>query len=239
MSAVAAPKKKSKVRPTMRTGDVVLAGKYRIPPWVVDLESFRRWARSDQYPESGWFSYLAGELWVDLSMEQAFSHNLVKSCYNFFVGGLVITEGSGYYFSDGMLLSNVEADLSTEPDSMFVSYQTLEKRLARLIKGAVTGFIELEGRPDMTLEIVSDSSVQKDTEILRDLYWRAGIPEYWLVDTRGEKPTFEILRYGVRGYVAVRPQDGWIKSKVFGRSFQLTQQLDRLGHPLCTLAIKP
>jgi hypothetical protein len=27
---------------------------------------------------------------------------------------------------------------------------------------------------------VSPSSVQKDTVVLRELYWKAGIPEYWL-----------------------------------------------------------
>ena len=55
---------------------IVLQGNVRIPNWAVDLESFRRWAKSDDYPERGWFSFLNGELWVDLSIEKLFSHNL-------------------------------------------------------------------------------------------------------------------------------------------------------------------
>ena len=44
----------------------------------------------------------------------------------------------------------------------------------------------------MVLEVVSNSSVRQDTqELVEDYFW-AGIPEYWLVDARGETPVFEI-----------------------------------------------
>ena len=56
---------------------IVIAEKVRIHAWVVDLESFRRWARSDEFPRRGWFSYLHGELWVDLSMEQVLDRKSV------------------------------------------------------------------------------------------------------------------------------------------------------------------
>ena len=50
----------------------------------------------------------------------------------------------------------------------------------------------------MALEVVSESSVHKDTVQLRELYWRAGIAEYWLVDARPASPRFDILRHGER-----------------------------------------
>ena len=50
----------------------------RVPAWVVDLESFRRWADADDFPDTGRIWYLKGEVWVDLSKEQIFSHVLVK-----------------------------------------------------------------------------------------------------------------------------------------------------------------
>lgn len=68
---------------------IVIGDRFRIPGWVVDHASYRRWARSDQYPESGWFSYLNGEIWVDLSLEQVFSHNLVKTKFTMVLGTLV------------------------------------------------------------------------------------------------------------------------------------------------------
>jgi hypothetical protein len=104
---------------------VVIADRVRIPAWVVDLESFRRWARSDEFPDQGRISYLRGEVWVDLSMEQLFSHSQVKTEYTVVVGGLVKSADLGYFFSDRTSLSNPAADLSTEPDGLFVAWETL------------------------------------------------------------------------------------------------------------------
>jgi Uma2 family endonuclease len=97
------------------------------------------------------------------------------------------------------------------------------------------GFLELEGTPDMVLEVVSPSSVKKDKVLLRQAYAEAGIPEYWLVDARKEPPTFDILVHKPRGYVAARKQDGWMKSGVSGKSFRLVQHTTALGHPDYTL----
>ena len=41
------------------------------------------------------------------------------------------------------------------------------------------------------------------------------------------------------GYVAVRPVDGWNKSKVFGRSFRLTRKRHHMGLWQYKLAVKP
>src|SRR5207253_1770358 len=133
----------------------------------------------------------------------------VKQEFNLVLGGLAKTGRLGLYMPDGMLLSNEEANLSCQPDGTFVSHQTLEEERIRLVEGKDEGYVELEGTPDMVLEVVSNSSVEKDTETLRDLYWQAGIPEYWLVDARGEAVTFEILRHTPRGYVSTRKQSGW------------------------------
>src|SRR5437870_3309760 len=94
MSTVAVPRK---TRTPLAIGDVVLMDQVRIPSWIVDLNSFRRWAHSDAFPESGWFSYLAGEIWVDMNMEQLFSHNAVKTEFTIVLGGLVRSEGLGRF----------------------------------------------------------------------------------------------------------------------------------------------
>ena len=90
----------------------------------------------------------------------------------------------------------------------------------------------------MVLEVVSDSSVDKDTVLLRDLYWQAGIAEYWLVDARGERLSFDILRHTSKGYTAVRRQSGWLKSSVFNKSFRLTRRFDKQDNPEYTLALR-
>lgn len=210
----------------------------RIPDWVEDLDSFRRWMRCEEFPESGRICYLDGEIWVDMSKEQIFSHNQVKNEFNIVVGGLVKQARIGRYFPDGLLITNPEANLVSRPDGAFVSQAALQSGRVRLIAGAQGGYVELEGSPDMTLEVVSTSSVEKDTVILPDLYWQSGILEYWLVDARGKSPRFDILRRRPKGYVTTRGRAGWLKSSVFAKSFRLTQRADPLGHPDFTLEVR-
>src|SRR5690349_19159351 len=105
----------------------------RVPGWVSDLASFRRWALSDEVPEKTRLSYFRGEVWVDLTMEQLFWHNRLKTVVTAALENLVTAGDLGEFFSDGVRLSNVEADLSTEPDALFVSYGSLERHRARLV----------------------------------------------------------------------------------------------------------
>jgi Uma2 family endonuclease len=215
----------------------MIGEKARIPAWVVNLESFRRWARSDEYPDSGWFSYLHGELRADVGMEQLFSHNLVKTEVTTVVGGFVKSNQLGYFFSDRALLSNPDADLSTEPDGMFVSWEAIRSGRVRLIKGVKEGFVEVEGAPEVVLEVVSPNSVHKDTELLPQLYWRAKIGEYWLIDARGKTPRFEILGHTAQGFQAQLDDRGTPQSRIFQCGFQLAIQTDPLGNPQYTLVI--
>jgi Uma2 family endonuclease len=211
----------------------------QVPAWVVDHASFRRWVHSDEFPErTGRICYLNGEVWIDMSTEQFFSHNQVKGEYNRSLANLIKTERLGRFIPDGMLISNDEASLTAQPDGAFASQKTLRTGRLRLVEGKKEGYVELEGTPDMVLEILSASSVGKDTVKLRELYWKAGIPEYWLVDARGDKLVFDILRRGPKGYTPVRKSGGWLKSAVFGKSFRLTRQTDELGNPEYTLEVR-
>ena len=134
--------------------------------------------------------------------------------------------------------SRTTAQLACQPDGTFVSRQSLKSGRVRLVEGENEGHLELAGTPDMVLEIVSASSVEKDTVTLPGLYWRAGIPEYWLVDARAARLEFEIFRHESNGYAAVRKQAGWLKSRVFGRSFRLSSQADDEGNPEYSLAAR-
>lgn len=53
------------------------------------------------------------------------------------------------------------------------------------------------GVPALIVEVVSPSSTIQDTEIKRDAYARAGVPEYWIVDPRSREVA-----------VLSRPQNG-------------------------------
>src|SRR5262249_7164574 len=76
----------------------------RIPVWVSDLPSFRRWAKSDEFPQHGWYAYLNGELWVDPSMERL-RHNRLKNKFAVVLTPLAERQpGLGLFLGDRMLL---------------------------------------------------------------------------------------------------------------------------------------
>src|ERR1700722_4818693 len=157
-----------------------------VPDWVVDLESFRRWTDADDFPEIGCIWYLKGEVWVDISKEQLFSHNQVKGKLARALTSVVDSVESGRYLMSGALLTNVRANISGKPDGLFLSYESLRSKRLTLVAGKYEGYDELEGSPDMVLEVVSRSPAHKDCVTLRQAYWEADIREYWLVDARKE-----------------------------------------------------
>ena len=202
-----------------------------VPEWVVDLEAFRRWGREDDFPEKANISYLRDEVWVDLSREQIYTHNQVKGEISAVLRELVNTNGSGRFFSWGAYLSNVEADFSHKPDGTFVSFERLRDGRVKIVETND----ELEGSPEMVLEVVSSSTVETDNKVLREDYFLAGIREYWLVDARKPPLKFEILRRGRSGFVAGRKRGEWTRSEVFGHAFRLIQSVHQDGHPDYTL----
>jgi Uma2 family endonuclease len=168
---------------------------------------------------------------------EAEDHSILTMIIGGVLAAWAVSRTLGRYYGDRMILTHAATGLSTEPDGMFVSSDA--RRSGRVVvrggrpdrgKGVL-----IEGTPDMVLEVVSPSSVTKDTVDLLDLYWRAGIPEYWLVDPRGDTPRFTLYTHGPAGYRAVRPSGGWRKSAVFGASFRLVQSADDLGLPAYAL----
>jgi Uma2 family endonuclease len=209
-----------------------------IPARVVDLASFRRWTLSDQFPQQGRIDYVGGDIWVDMTMEEFFGHNQVKGEFTIVLGGLARSLHLGRFIHDRMRLVHEAVDLSCEPDGAFAFWETFRIGRLRLVPEK-QGIMELEGTPDMVLEVVSASSVTKDTRELRRCYWQVGIAEYWLVDVRREPLRFEILRRGATDYIPAPATEGWLLSQVFGKEFRLTKQTDPLGQPLYTLETRP
>jgi len=90
-----------------------------------------------------------------------------------------------------------------EPDIGFVK----KSRLGRVKRGYVAG------PPDLAVEVVSPDSIERDYEKKRDLYEKAGVKEYWIVDEIEKKLT--VLRLGKTGrYKQVPEKEGVIHSKV-------------------------
>lgn len=55
---------------------------------------------------------------------------------------------------------------------------------------------EIDGAPDLIVEILSPSSVRRDKIEKREIYERAGVKEYWLVDPKAKSIEIYLLRDG-------------------------------------------
>jgi Uma2 family endonuclease len=203
----------------------------RIPASAFRLAGFRAWVTADEFPEQFRASFIDREIFLDMSPEELETHSVLKVEITRVISGLVRELRLGKFYGDGTQVTNPAAGLSTEPDGTFVSRASFEAGRVRLVprKGRPGQYIELEGTLDWVLEIVSQSSVQKDKKRLRLAYHRAGIPEYWLIDARGEEIIFQILRWSRADDRVTSRRDGWLRSRVFGRSFRLERERDDLG----------
>ena len=203
-----------------------------------NLDRFRAWVGSPDVPEKVRTDFYKGRVWVDLTRQQVFTHVSLKGEFAGVLHGETKLDGLGRYWMSGVLVTNPAAGLSGNPDGVFDSHDALASGRMRLVPAPGGEFNELEGTADMVLEVVNDRFVQRDKEVLREAYWEAGIPEYWLVDARGEEVEFDLLQHGPKGYKAARKSAGWVKSAVFGKSFKLTRGADPNGNPEFTLEVK-
>ena len=75
----------------------------------------------------------------------------------------------------------------TQPDLLFVSNS----------RAGIITEANIQGAPDLVVEILSPSSAEYDRGYKRTLYGRAGVPEYWIVDP--EDRTVEVYVTGDQG----------------------------------------
>lgn len=155
----------------------------RIPHGITDNASFLRWATSKDAPEKGKYAYLGDHLWIDNARE-SYIHNQIKSTISCYAGAWVSEKGLGDFITDGMLMSRPDLKFSSQPDGMFVSNESWDSGRAKLQHSDKS--LVILGSPDMVLEVISKSSTLKDQKTKKLLYHRAGIREYWLVDSRLE-----------------------------------------------------
>jgi Uma2 family endonuclease len=211
----------------------------QIPRQARDLTGFRAWAVSPRFPERGRIDFLAGDLEVDMSPEDLQTHSLVKSEISAVLQFLVTRQGLGEVYIDRARVSSPAADLSVEPDIVVVLWEALDSGRLRDVpaaSGKPGRYIEMEGAPDVVVEILSDSSVRKDLVRLPPLYAAAGVPELWRVDARKKGLRFEILALEKGVYVKRSPDTlGWVGSPRLGRRFRLLRQPTRPGRGGCRL----
>lgn len=202
-----------------------------MPASAWQLAGFRSWVTSDQFPVNVRASFVRGEVFLEMSPESTESHNKVKTEITAELARIVRDEDLGELYSDRTLLTHADAELSTEPDAMVVSWSSWQSGKVTLVPRAERAdeYIELVGSPDLVVEIVSDSSERKDLVQLRAAYEQARVAEYWVIDARGPQLSFVILALDDHGYQPALDPSGNALSRFFGRSFTLRRERNRLG----------
>jgi Uma2 family endonuclease len=88
-----------------------------------------------------------------------------------------------------------------EPDVAFIRSERL----------GLAGGGFFPGHPDLAVEVVSGESVERDYVTKRELYRKAGVSEYWIIDEHFKRVT--MLRLGPRKrYHEVKPRRGIYRS---------------------------
>jgi len=152
-------------------------------------------------PEDKRYEILDGDLCVVAApniRHQSVSINLVVALFQYVRGnglGRVLEAPCDVILSE----ENV-----VQPDILFV----------RKEHAGIIGETNLDGAPDVVIEIMSEGTRCKDTEVKKKIYAGFGVPEYWIVDP--EAATVEVLVWRELGYVT---------AGVYGES-------DRLSSPL-------
>jgi Uma2 family endonuclease len=210
------------------SGALILDEDVQVPLGICSLADFRRWALSDAFPERGRIDYIQGDIEIDMSPENLFYHGTLKTKVAATILDRVEELNLGHVCSDTTRISSVPADLSAEPDIVVISQVAIDEGRVRLVPAASEdpdSFVEIEGGPDLVVEIVSDSSVRKDTKRLPRAYFKAGVGEYWLIDARGERLTFGVHERG-RGAFKAAPLDvdGFQMSRVLQCRYRLSRQ---------------
>ena len=202
---------------------------FRVPANGMSLSQFRHWTESKDYPEYGKVVYYRGDLYFDLTPAPIETHASVKQAINQSISDLVHQLELGRFFPSGAGIQNEAAAVANEPDAFFAKWETIKSGRLAAPPEKQGKHTALVGTPDWVCEIVSDSSEEKDLEVLRKAYHAAGIPEYWILDARNEEIRFLLLTWTESAYAAVEPVDNWYRSPVFDLEFQLTRQLDQVG----------
>ncbi len=120
-------------------------------------------------PEDERYELIEGELVMAAAPNRA--HQTSQANLGAPMHTFVRSEGLGYVFFSpfDVVLSEYT---TLQPDLIFVSNEN-----ADIITDA-----NIQGAPDVVVEIISPSSTGRDWVVKRDLYARHGVKEYWLID---------------------------------------------------------
>ena len=207
-----------------------------LPPWCrlereplvipTEFEAFLDWVAGDDFPEGMRASYLNHRLYLEDTVGDIDTHGGIKDEILRVLGNLAKAGSTGRAFGDDTLFVHRPNGLGNEPDVTYCTAESFTSGRVRVVerRPGVGGPMTVQGSPDLLVEVVSRSSVEKDTVTLRAEYLAAGVREYWVIDGRPEPHTFDLLTRDdgtVEWADAAVDAEGFRRSPVLGRRVRL------------------
>ncbi len=139
-------------------------------------------------PEDKRCELLDGELFATPAPNEA--HQRTQAELGYHLMAFVKTRGLGriYYSSTDVVLSDIDV---VQPDLLFVSDE----------RRHIITPDNIQGPPDLMVEILSPSTAERDRGYKRALYAQYGVKEYWVVGT--DAGVITVLLLGEEGYEVV------------------------------------
>lgn len=138
---------------------------------------------------------------IYMASPENLEHNDLERWLTLILGGFAEARSLGRV-TIGKVAFRLSNTYSPEPDVAFVR----ASRSGILKRGYV------DGPPDLAVEIVSPESVDRDYELKRGAYEKAGVEEYWILDPDERRATF--LRLAGDRYADVPLSDHVFESAV-------------------------
>jgi Uma2 family endonuclease len=147
----------------------------KVAPGLGDWPVQGRWRYEDylRLPDDGRrYEIIEGMLYM--ANAPSVDHQFVVSELLFRLKLFVQERNLGQLYTAPIEVHLSETSRPVQPDLLFLSKEHLPKPGARFIAGA----------PDLVVEVISPNSIRLDRIIKFDVYERAWVSEYWLVDPK-------------------------------------------------------
>ena len=157
------------------------------------------------------YELLNGELILSPSPKEI--HQYISSILHIMIGAFVRERSLGkVYFSPfDVVLSDTDV---VQPDILFISNERADIITPDNVQGA----------PDLVVEILSPATAERDRTIKLDLYAHYGVKEYWLVDPDAKTITVLLRGEGGLGMVGIYDEGETLRSPTLtGFSFALEE----------------
>ena len=138
-------------------------------------------------PEGERYELLDGELILLASPNMAHQGNQARLGSRMFIFSEDNDLGRVFFSSTDVVLSDDSGTDVVQPDILFIS-----KGREDVITAA-----NVQGAPDLVVEILSPSTSRRDWKYKRELYAKYGVKEYWIVDPANRIVSVVMLKDGV------------------------------------------